>query len=163
MKSSGTYKPKVRSPLNIALVKDVEVGDFILDVKLRSTGKDSAHRDLCLFFGHQAADQFYYVHIAKKADTVKDEKDNHATRFFSSTKRHASRFLTSTPKVFAWDDHWHQVRIVRKLARGRSKSCGRLRQANHDAVDKTLGKGKIGVGSFDDTGHFAEIKITEYK
>src|SRR5262245_39293934 len=53
------YTPAVRSPVNYALVKDVVVGDFVLDVKLQSTGKDGPHRDMCLFFGHQDPTHFY--------------------------------------------------------------------------------------------------------
>src|ERR1700693_1605522 len=43
----------VRSPFNRALVKDLVVGDFVLDVKLQSTIKEYDHRDMCLFFGFQ--------------------------------------------------------------------------------------------------------------
>src|SRR5687768_18423285 len=47
------YKPPHRSPLNISLVKDLKVAEFVLETKLQSTGKDGAHRDMCLFFGYQ--------------------------------------------------------------------------------------------------------------
>src|SRR3954451_24509817 len=42
------YKPPHRSPLNFALVKDLNVGDFILEAKVQSTAKDYDHRDMCL-------------------------------------------------------------------------------------------------------------------
>src|SRR5262245_10858059 len=47
----SSYKPPHRSPYHIALVKDVTVGDFVLEARCRSTVKDYPHRDLCLFFG----------------------------------------------------------------------------------------------------------------
>src|SRR5262245_22910928 len=47
------YKPPHRSPYHIALVKELNVGDFILEAKCQSTVKDYPHRDLCLFFGYQ--------------------------------------------------------------------------------------------------------------
>src|SRR5687768_10987047 len=50
---TSKYKPPHRSPLNISLVKDLSVTDFELEAKVQSTGKDGAHRDMCLFFGHQ--------------------------------------------------------------------------------------------------------------
>ena len=62
------YEPQVRSPVNINLVRDVVVGSFVLELKMRSTTKDYGHRDMCLFFGHQDLSHFYYVHIANKSD-----------------------------------------------------------------------------------------------
>ena len=72
---NSAYKPPHRSPLNIALVKDLTVTDFVLQAKVQSTGKDGPHRDMCLFFGYQDPAHFYYVHIAKKAD-------DHANQIF---------------------------------------------------------------------------------
>ncbi|RLS22207.1 MAG: hypothetical protein DWH70_12395, partial [Planctomycetota bacterium] len=51
-KNSG-FKPPHRSPYHFALVKDLSVGDFVLETKMLSTIKDYNHRDLCLFFGYQ--------------------------------------------------------------------------------------------------------------
>src|SRR5262245_22343019 len=47
------YKPPHRSPLNYALLKDLLVGDFVLEARAQSTARDYGHRDLCLFFGYQ--------------------------------------------------------------------------------------------------------------
>ena len=49
-------------------MQGVDLADFVLDVKVRSTGRDYGHRDLCFFFGHQDASHFYYVHLGKQAD-----------------------------------------------------------------------------------------------
>ncbi|MGC4005015.1 MAG: hypothetical protein QM811_18635 [Pirellulales bacterium] len=57
------YEPKYRSPFNIALLKEPVVGDFQLDVKVVSTGRDYGHRDVCLIFGHESPTKFYYVHL----------------------------------------------------------------------------------------------------
>src|SRR5437868_12525042 len=37
---TSVYKPPHRSPLNIALVKDLTLTDFVLQAKLQSTAKD---------------------------------------------------------------------------------------------------------------------------
>src|SRR3712207_3109393 len=42
------YRPPHRSPHNIALRKDVIVGDFVLEAKVQSTARDYPHRDVCL-------------------------------------------------------------------------------------------------------------------
>src|SRR6185436_10936468 len=71
------YTPKHRSPFNIALIKDKVFGDFILDVDLQSTVKPYNHQDMCVFFGFQETNRFYYTHIAVKPDAVKAESHAH--------------------------------------------------------------------------------------
>src|SRR5688572_3140364 len=44
---ASQYEPKVRSPLNIALMPKLDAADFDLTLKVRSTGRDYGHRDLC--------------------------------------------------------------------------------------------------------------------
>ena len=62
------YKPEVRSPRNIARIKNIELSDFTFDVTLRQTGREYGHRDLCLFFGYNDPSHFYYLHLASAAD-----------------------------------------------------------------------------------------------
>ena len=52
-KKRSKFKTPVRQPFNRSLLKDINVGSFVLDVKLQSTHPDYGHRDLCLFFGYQ--------------------------------------------------------------------------------------------------------------
>src|SRR3954465_11053322 len=47
------YEPPFRSPFNYALLKDVVVGDFVLNAKVQSTCKDYPHRDMVVVFGYQ--------------------------------------------------------------------------------------------------------------
>src|SRR5688572_22084262 len=47
------FQPPHRSPFNIALVKGVTVGDFVLDADVQSTTRDYGHRDAVLVFGYQ--------------------------------------------------------------------------------------------------------------
>src|SRR5437868_7461738 len=54
-KKESNYKPPHRSPFHMALLKDIRVSSFQLDAKVKSTVKDYAHRDVCLFFGYQDA------------------------------------------------------------------------------------------------------------
>src|SRR3954463_2615392 len=37
---ASKYEPSVRSPLNIALARDLDLADFVMDVKVRSTTRD---------------------------------------------------------------------------------------------------------------------------
>ena len=49
-KRTSDYTPKIRSPHNIALVKDLELSDFIITFKVKSTNDTGNHRDCCVFF-----------------------------------------------------------------------------------------------------------------
>jgi hypothetical protein len=151
------YKPPFRSPLNIALVKGLKVTDFVLEAKVQSTGKDGPHRDMCLFFGYQAPDQFYYVHIAKRTD-------DHANQIFIVNKADRKKISTRTTEGTPWDDRWHAVKVLRKAASGDIEIFfdDKLIMS---AQDKTFTWGRVGLGSFDDSGNWADVKLfaTKYK
>jgi hypothetical protein len=147
------YQPPVRSPLNIALVKGLDLGDFVMDVDVRSTGRDYGHRDLCLFFNHQDPSHFYYVHLGKEADPA-------ANSIFRVDGKPRISIAEKRTQGTPWTDGWHHVRIVRTVQDG-------LIQVYFDdmktpamiAHDRTLTHGRLGVGSFDDSGMFDAIRI----
>jgi hypothetical protein len=154
---NSSYKPPHRSPLNIALVKDLLVGDFILDAKVLSTGKDGPHRDMCLFFGYQDSAHFYYVHIAKKAD-------DHANQIFivngADRKKISAKSTDGTP----WDDKWHHVKIVRTVADGKIEIYfDDMKTPIMSATDKTFTWGQVGIGSFDDSGYWQDVTVRGVK
>lgn len=151
---ASRYEPKVRSPLNIALMPGSDAGDFVLDLKVHSTGRDYGHRDVCLFFGHQDPSHFYYVHLGKQADP-------HAHSIFLVNGQPRVSIAEERTSGTPWTDGWHRVRIVRKVSEG-----GLIEVYFDDmakpimvAHDKTFSHGRIGVGSFDDTGQFDEIQV----
>jgi hypothetical protein len=151
------YKPPHRSPLNFALVKDLSVGDFILEAKCQSTVKDYPHRDLCLFFGYQDPAHFYYVHLGKKTD-------DHANQIFIVNKADRTKISTKTSAGTNWTDNWHNVKIVRKIGDGTIEVYfDDMKTPVMTAADKTFIWGRVGVGSFDDTGNWDDIKVRGVK
>lgn len=148
------YAPKYRSPLNISLIKDVNVADFVLDAKVLSSGKDNAHRDMCLFWGHQDPNHFYYVHIAKQGD-------DRANQIFIVNGKERTKISKTTTKGTPWDDKWHHVRVVRKVDDGSiAVYWDDMQKPIMTANDKTFTWGRVGVGSFDDTGYWDDIKLS---
>src|SRR5215469_4095911 len=103
------YKPPHRSPLNFALVKDLVVGEVVLEARAQSTTKDYAHRDMCLIFGYQDAAHFYYVHLGKKTD-------DHANQIFIVNGEPRKKISTKTSDGTPWTDGWHHVKVVRHVA-----------------------------------------------
>jgi hypothetical protein len=150
---ASQYEPKVRSPFNQALAKGVDVGDFVLDADLKSTTRDYGHRDLCLFFGHEDPSHFYYVHLGKEAD-------EHAHSIFIVNGRPRVSIAETRTKGTPWTDGWHRVRIVRKAADGLIQVFfDDMKTPVMTAHDKTFRHGRVGVGSFDDTGMFDSIQV----
>ena len=152
-KKRSNFNPKVRSPYNRSLVKDVVVSDFVLDVKLQSTHPDYGHRDLCLFFGYQDDSHLYYVHFGKKADP-------HANQIFIVNDADRKKISTKTTEGTDWDDNWHHARIVRNADSGKIEVFfDDMDTPVMTAEDKTFTSGRVGVGSFDDTGQFDHIAL----
>jgi hypothetical protein len=67
-KRKSSYEPKVRSPHNVALVKDLELSDTVITFQVKSTLDTGGHRDCCVFFNWQDPEHFYYVHLGAKPD-----------------------------------------------------------------------------------------------
>jgi hypothetical protein len=142
-----------RSPRNFSFVKDLKVTDFVFEAKVLSTGKDGDHRDMCLFFGYQDPAHFYYCHMAKKAD-------DHANQIFIVNGADRVKISTKTTKGTPWDDQWHNVKVVRKVADGGIEIYwDDMKTPIMTASDKTFTWGQVGVGSFDDSGHWSDVKV----
>lgn len=148
----STYQPAVRSPFNIALIRDVVVGDFVLEADLIQTGKEYGHRDMCVFFGFQDPAHFYYSHLATKTD-------DHAHNIFivnGAPRLKVSR--QTTPGVNWGLGVWHRVRVERKGAAVRV-FFDDLQTPVMTAEEATFGPGWVGFGSFDDTGKVDNIRL----
>lgn len=148
------YEPPHRSPYNISLVKDVVVGDFVLTAKVQSTNsKAGAHRDMCLFFGYQDPAHFYYVHLGKVPDPNSSQVMivNAAPRVMITKNK--------SPGI-PWDDAWHQLKLVRKVADGTIEVYfDDMKKPNMVASDKTFVWGQVGLGSFDDHGNWDDVRL----
>ena len=148
------YSPKNRSPIHIALVAGKTFTDFVLDCELQSTVEPYGHQDMCLYFGFEAPQKFYYVHIAKAADM-------NAHNVFIVNDAPRKNFAKETTKGVEWKkDAWHQVRLVRDTTKGTIEVFfDDLTKPIMRAEDKTFGSGHIGFGSFDDTGRVRNVRI----
>ena len=151
------YKPEVRSPVNINLIKDVVVGSFELELQMHSTTRDYGHRDMCLFFGHQDPSHFYYVHIANQSDP-------HANSIFIVNGEPRISIAKTRTEGTKWDENWHAVRLVRDVEEGTIEVFfDDAAEPIMTAVDHNFKWGKVGVGSFDDTGQFDAICLRGLK
>jgi hypothetical protein len=150
----STYQPPHRSPLNRVFLGDVRFGDFVLEADLEQTSKDYGHRDMCLFFGFQDPAHFYYVHIATKSDP-------HAHQIFIVDDAPRKAISTSTTSGADWGrDEWKRVRLERRLQEGTIRVWfDGAAEPIMTATDRRFGSGWIGLGSFDDTGRIADVRL----
>jgi len=147
------YQPQVRSPVNINLIRNVIVGSFVLELKMHSTTRDYGHRDMCLFFGYQDPRHFYYVHIANQSDA-------HANSIFIVDAEPRVSIAETRTTGTKWDDDWHTVRLVRDAEKGTIEVFFDDKpEPIMTAVNDRFDWGGIGVGSFDDTGQFDDVKL----
>jgi len=147
------FKPLVRSPRNFALLRDVKLTSFVLDLKMQSTSPKSPRRSLCIIFNYKNPIQFYYVHIC-----------DHTTEF-----SHAALVVDGRPRMVItknrtegvkWDGGWHKVRVVRTWADGAIRVYfDDMSKPILTAEDKRFDLGQIGIGSFDDLGNFDDITL----
>ena len=156
--TQSNYQPPVRSPHNIAILQDIELENFILEVELAQTGREYNHRDLCLFFGIVDSSHFYYVHLASVAD-------DHANNIFLVNNNPRVKIASKTTEGTKWGatHSVHKVRIKRNINSGSIQVYfDDFEQPIMEATDFHFKKGRIGLGSFDDTGWFDNLRIWRF-
>lgn len=157
-KSSRTYKSRVRAPQSIALIKYLKVsGNFVLEVEMMQTGVETAHRDLCIFFGFEGPERFFYNHLGKVPDP-------NSSNVFDVNRADRVRIGEVSKEELHWGRGvWHRVRLECEWDDARG---GRVRTYFDDMetplFDKPLFReaaGLLGLGSFDDAGAFRNLHI----
>lgn len=146
------FQPEVRSPHNIALIKGHEVSSFVLTFQVKSTLDTGGHRDCCVFFNYQDPTHYYYVHLGARPDPHSGQ-----IMIVNGAPRVA---LTKNEKPTPWDDKWHTVKVVRDVAEGTIEIYfDDMKQPHMQVKDTTFGKGRVGIGSFDDMNDFDDVKL----
>ena len=151
-KRTSNYKPKYRSPHNIAWIKDLKLDSFAIKLKVRSTKDTGNHRDCCVFFAKQNAEQFYYVHLGAKPDPASGQ-----VMIVNNAPRSP---LTKNERPVPWDDQWHEVMLIRDSKSGTiDVYFDNMDEPLMTCQDTTFGSGAIGIGSFDDMNEFDDIRV----
>lgn len=154
LKQQSAYKPTFRSPVNLAWFESREWSSFSLTMECQLTSWNEGNNDLCIAFGGQGADRFYYAHLGEKAD----QPHHQIHRVDRADRKPITTYRTGgTP----WKkDTWHNIKVVRNAETGDiAVWFDGNPQPLLTARDLTWSWGKIGIGSFDDTGRFRHIRI----
>ncbi len=158
LRALGTsqYQPPFRSPPNIALLKDVSVGEFELAAKVQSTNVDAGpHRDMCIVWGYQGPSHFYYVHFGAVATP-----DGNSCQIFIVDDAARRPISDKAPKGTPWTKDWHNVKVVRRVGDGTIEVYfDKMDKPFMTAHDTTFAWGRVGLGTFDDHGNWDDFKL----
>jgi hypothetical protein len=148
---------KVRAPTSRSILKDFDVTSFVFTGRIKChADPTNKHRDVDVIFHYQDPTHFYYVHLSAVSDEVHniiglvDGKDrvkiNHEPPGHSTARMNDLRF--------------HDFKVTCNAETGKIKVyLDDMTSPILTATDKTLGHGYVGLGSFDDTGSFDDIKL----
>lgn len=150
----------VRAPSSRSLLAGHDVASFEFTGRLRcDTDPANPYRDMCVIFHYQDPTHFGYVHFAGSSDEV-----HNIIGLVDGADRVKINLEPAGGSVFRLTDRaWHAFKV----------SCdprtGEIRAYLDDmsapiltARATTLGRGLVGVGSFDDTGAFDDLVLTEF-
>ncbi len=148
---------KVRAPTAWSLLARHDVASFVFEGRLKCDA-DPANdkRDLCIFFHFQDPTHFYYVHFSASSDDV-----HNIIGLVNGADRVKINEEPAGQSIFRLTDkEWHLFKVVCDAPTGRIQAyLDDLNKPILIAVDRTLTNGLVGVGSFDDTGFFDDLKL----
>jgi hypothetical protein len=147
----------VRAPTSWSLWAGHDVSSFEFSGRLRChTDPATSARDMCVIFHFQDPTHFYYVHYAGSSDELHniiglvDGRDR--------VKINAEPAGTSVFRLT--DREWHGFKVTCDARTGEIRAyLDDMTVPILTARDRTLGHGLVGVGSFDDTGAFADLAL----
>jgi len=148
---------QIRAPTSWSLLAGHDVTSFVFTGRMKcGVDPSNTYRDLCVFFHFQDPTHFGYVHFSARSDDVHNIIGlvNGADRVKINSEPPGKSIFRLT------DTNWHQFKVAYDAASGRIEAfLDDLETPILTAIDKTLGHGLVGIGSFDDTGCFDDLKL----
>jgi hypothetical protein len=140
-----------RRPMQFALLKDVKVGSFTLQARVRREG-----RSMLMVFNYVDTLHFYYAHLS--VDTGTQQPVHNGIFLVDGAPRRRIAGIDAAPVLP--DKNWHRVRVQRDVNSGSIEVyVDDERQPRFSSIDRTFTCGQVGLGSFDETGDFADVHL----
>jgi hypothetical protein len=145
--------PGPRRPFNFALTDVPAYSKITVEADARTLG-----RSLIVVFAYKDEAHFNYAHFSTDAG---DQQPVHNGIFHVYGGERVRISNERGPAAFAASGKWYHVTLTHDPATGRAVGTvdGKPVPAL-EGVDLSLGAGKIGIGSFDETAEFKNVKIT---
>jgi hypothetical protein len=141
-----------RRPVQFALLKGVEVGSFNFQARVRRNG-----HSVLMVFNYVDTLHFYYTHLSVDSGAKVDVHNG----IFIVDGGPRRRIAGTEAAPVLPDQNWHTVRIERDAHSGSIKVFVDADPSPRFAVtDRTFTCGQVGLGSFDETGDFTDVRLT---
>ena len=140
-----------RRPMQFALLKDAQVGSFTFQARVRRQG-----RSLLMVFNYVDSLHFYYTHLS--ADPGTKVEVHNGIFIVDGGPRHRIAGTEAAPALP--DTNWHKIQIRRDINSGAiAVFVDDERAPRFSVVDHTFNCGQVGLGSFDETGDFTDVRL----
>jgi len=148
---------EIRAPTSWSVLKDFDLSSFILAGRLKCKARsDNPHRDMVIIFHYQDPTHFYYVHFS----AVSDENHNIIGLVNGKDRVKINHEPPGESAARLTDLEFHEFKVTFNADTGEIKAyLDDMKTPLLTAKDTSLGHGLVGVGSFDDTGSFDDIKL----
>jgi hypothetical protein len=140
-----------RRPLQFALFKGAKVGSFQLTTRLRREGSS-----MMIVFNYVDTLHFYYAHLSRDRGTLQPV---HNGLFIVNGEPRVRIAGIEAPPALP-DQAWHTAKLVRDVKSGSiAVYMEGAQEPLFSTGDRTFSCGQVGLGSFDETGDFADFRL----
>lgn len=152
---AGVPSGPIRRPAALAILKTAPFERVTIEADIHSLAPlDVIRRDLDFIVSYESPTRFYYIHLAGVTDNVHNG-------IFLVNNADRVRIDSGTGKPQLQDSIWHHIHVERDGVSGRIRVYSNgSKTPVLEAVDTTIRPGRVGLGSFDDTGEFRNIVVT---
>jgi hypothetical protein len=140
-----------RRPQQFALLKGITVGSFTLETRVRREGSS-----MLIVFNYVDTLHFYYTHLSVDPGAKVDV--HNGIFLVNGAPRRRIAGLEAAPALP--DKNWHKVRVQRDISSGSIKVfVDDELEPRFSVLDNTFKCGQVGLGSFDETGDFTDVRL----
>jgi hypothetical protein len=152
---AGVPSGVIRRPAALAILRTPLFEKATIEADIHSLAPlDVIRRDLDFVVSYESPTRFYYIHLAGVTDNVHNG-------VFLVNNADRLRIDSGKGKPQLQDAAWHRIRVERDGVSGRIRVYANGSTTPVlEAVDTTIRSGRVGLGSFDDTGEFRNIVVT---
>lgn len=148
---------EVAAPKSWSVISDFDMTSFEFSGRLKCLAEiENPNRDLCIFFHYQDPTHFYYVHFSASSD----ERHN-IIGLVNGADRIKINDEPAGKSVFRLTDkEWHTFKVSYDAETGSMLAfLDDMDTPIVTASGSVLDHGRVGIGSYDDTGYFDDIML----
>jgi len=153
---AGPVGANPRRPVKLALWKPGCASSFDLELRVKRDPIQPTESDVLLIFGFQDKLHFYYAHLSSDDGNVAVHNG-----IFRVNGGDRERIAGTGAAPALPDESWHRVRLTREVETGEIELfLDNDAEPRFRVADRTHSHGLVGVGSFDNTGEFDDLRLT---